>query len=604
MKLKLKIFSNPDRNIIFLKKVISIQEKIVQICSIFAFGVLLFHLGYSTNPQDQVTTSILFNISLSLIGFGYLLRVFLVEESIFSARIILELLLSILLIVTVLIRWKLFGLQTSQQFLEFTAHYHLINALVIMLFFIELSKFSLAINELKLSPSLVFILSFILLIIVGAGLLSLPEATTKSISFVDALFTATSAVCVTGLIVLDTAKDFTFFGQVVLMILFQIGGLGIMVFTSFFGFFFKGSYSIENRLFIRDYINENNVNEIYTTLFKIISFTVLVEGFCAFLIYYFTDSAQFSGRGDHFFFSLFHAISAFCNAGFSTLSNGLYEEGFREAYNMHLVIALAIVLGGIGFPVVLNYYSYLKHLVVGSVKSILGIEKFRHTSRVSSVSTRLVIYTTGILLLVGMVVYAISEQDATLKGLSTYGKFATTVFGAVTPRTAGFNTVDMRELAVPTILIYLFLMWIGASPGSTGGGLKTSTFAVAMINTFSIASGKSRVEVFRRQITNGTLKKAFAVISLSILVIGTGVFFLMVFDPKLPMIDVAFEVFSAFSTVGLTLGITPSLSTASKLVLMAIMLIGRVGTLTILIALVKKIGEQRYKYPEETVFIT
>lgn len=604
MKLKLKIFTNPDRNIIFLKKVIKVQEKVVQVSSILAFGILLFHLGYSIDPQDQVATSTLFNISLILIGIGYFVKVLLVEKSIIPARVILELLLSLILILTALIRWNVLGDEMTQLVLDFTAHYHLINGLVIVLFFIELSKFSLTVNELKLSPSLVFILSFVILILVGAGLLSLPEATSRDIGFIDALFTSTSAVCVTGLIVLDTAKDFTFFGQVVIMILFQIGGLGIMVFTSFFGFFFKGSYSIENRLFIRDYINENNVNEIYTTLFKIISFTVLVEGLCAVMIYHFTDAAEFSGKGDQLFFALFHSISAFCNAGFSTLSNGLYQEGFREAYNMHLVIALAIVLGGIGFPVVLNYYSYLKHLVVGYVKSTLGIEKYRHTPRVSSVNTRLVVYTTGILLVVGMVVYAISEQDATLKGLSTYGKFVTTVFGAVTPRTAGFNTVDMRELAVPTILVYLFLMWIGASPGSTGGGLKTSTFAVAMLNTFSIASGKTRVEVFRRQITNETLKKAFAVISLSVLVMGFGVFLLMIFDPKLPMIDVAFEVFSAFSTVGLSLGITPQLSTGSKLVLMAIMLIGRVGTLTILVAIVRKIGEQRYKYPEETVFIT
>ncbi|MEP0711742.1 potassium transporter TrkG [Algoriphagus sp.] len=604
MKFKLKIFSNPDRNIVFLKRVIKIQEKVVQLSSIFAFGILLYHLGYSINPQDQVTASILFNIFLVLIALGYLVRVLLVEKSYFPARVLLELLLSLVLITTALIRWEVFGSEISQQVLDFNAHFHLVNALVIILFFIELSKFSLTVNKLKLSPSLVFILSFVVMILVGTGLLSLPEATTRDISFIDALFTATSAVCVTGLIVLDTAQDFTFFGQVVIMILFQIGGLGIMVFTSFFGFFFKGSYSIENRLFIRDYINENNVNEIYTTLFKIISFTVLVEGFCAFLIYHFTDPAVFAGRGDQLFFSLFHAISAFCNAGFSTLSNGLYEEGFREAYHMHLVIALAIVLGGIGFPVVLNYYSYLKHVLVGQVKSLLGIEKYRHTSRISSVNTKLVTYTTGILLVVGMVVYAISEYNSTLEGLSPYGKFVTTVFGAVTPRTAGFNTVDMRELAVPTVLIYLFLMWIGASPGSTGGGLKTSTFAIAMLNTFSIASGKSRVEVFRRQISNETLKKAFAVISLSVLVIGLGIFLLMVFDPQLPMIDVSFEVFSAFSTVGLTLGITSQLSTASKLVLMVIMLIGRVGTLTIVVALVRKTGEQRYKYPEETVFIT
>ncbi|WPR74925.1 TrkH family potassium uptake protein [Algoriphagus sp. NG3] len=604
MNFKLNLFSNPDRNILFLKKVVQIQEKVVQISSFLAFGILLFHLGYSIDPQERVVTSMFFTASLMSMGTGYLVKIFLVEKSFIPARVLLEFFLSLVLLCTALVRWNVFGDETTQLILEFTGQYHLINGLVIILFFIELSKFSLTVNELKLSPPLVFILSFVLLIVVGAGLLSLPEASTGSISFIDALFTSTSAVCVTGLIVLDTAKDFSFFGQVVIMVLFQIGGLGIMVFTSFFGFFFKGSYSIENRLFIRDYINENNVNEIYKTLFKIISFTVLVEGACAYMVYKFTDPSQFSGIGDHFFFSLFHAISAFCNAGFSTLSNGLYEEGFRDAYTMHLAIALAIVLGGIGFPVVLNYYAYLKHVIVGGTKHILGMEKYRHSPRVSSVNTRLVVYTTGILLIVGMVVYAISEQEATLKGLSPYGKFVTTVFGAVTPRTAGFNTVDMRELAVPTILIYLLLMWIGASPGSTGGGLKTSTFAVAMLNTFSIASGKTRVEVFRRQISNETLKKAFAVISLSVLVIGLGVFLLMIFNPELALMDVAFEVFSAFSTVGLSLGITSQLSTGSKLVLMAIMLIGRVGSLTILIAIVRKIGELRYKYPEETVFIT
>src|SRR5690606_25943033 len=213
MKFKLKIFSNPDRNITFLKKVIRVQEKVVQVSSIFAFGLLLFHLGYSIDPQDQVATSLLFNISLILIGLGYFIRVLLGEKSVFNPRIILELLLSLILILIALIGLKVLEGEMSVSILAFTANYHLIKALVIILFFIELSKFSLTINELKLSPSLVFILSFIILICVGAGLLSLPEATTESISFFDALFTATSAVCVTGLMVLDIAKDFTFFGQ-------------------------------------------------------------------------------------------------------------------------------------------------------------------------------------------------------------------------------------------------------------------------------------------------------------------------------------------------------------------------------------------------------
>ncbi|MBN7814372.1 TrkH family potassium uptake protein [Algoriphagus pacificus] len=604
MKLKLKIFSNPDRNIYFLRKVKAIVEGVVRYSSFVTFGLLLYHLGYDPEPLSYAISSFIFTFCLILIGVGYILKILLNEPSILVGRVILEILLSLFLIGFSLLRWNVFGMEFSEGILDYSRQYFLVNILVVVLFFIETSKFSLTINRLKASPTLVFILSFLILIFIGAILLSLPHATTQGITFVDALFTSTSAVCVTGLIVLDTAKDFTFFGQMTIMILFQIGGLGMMTFTSFFGFFFKGSYSIENQLFIRDYINENNVGEIYSTLLKIVFFTILTEVAAALLIFHFTDDSQFTSKGDQLFFAAFHAVSAFCNAGFSTLSNGLYEAGFRESYNMHLVLALAIILGGIGFPVVINYYNYLKHVIVGGTKKLLGIESYRHVPRVTNISTRLSLYTTGILLIVGFLAFGVFERDSTLAGLSPYGRLVTTIFGAVTPRTAGFNTVDMTMLTVPTILIYLILMWIGASPGSTGGGLKTSTFAVAILNTLSIATGKKRVEVFRRQISNETLRKAFAVIALSFLVIGFGVFLVMLFNPELPLIDVAFEVFSAFSTVGLSLGITSQLGTASKLVIMVCMFMGRVGTLTILIAIVRKAGEQRYKYPEENVFIT
>ncbi|SIO05752.1 TrkH family potassium uptake protein [Algoriphagus halophilus] len=604
MKLNFKFFSNPVRNLYFTRKLKSIVEGVVRYGSFISFGILLYHLGYEPSSGSYAITSFIFTLCLILIGIGYILKILLNEPSILVGRVLLELLLSLFLIGFSLLRWDAFGMEFSEGILNYSRQYFLVNILVAILFFIEISKFSLSINRLKASPTLVFILSFFILICIGAILLSLPHATQNGISLIDALFTSTSAVCVTGLIVLDTAKDFTFFGQTIIMILFQIGGLGMMTFTSFFGFFFKGSFSIENQLFIRDYINENNVGEIYSTLLKIIFFTVLTEVIAAFLIYHFTADTLFSSKGEQLFFAAFHAISAFCNAGFSTLSNGLYESGFREAYSMHLVLALAIILGGIGFPVFINYYNYLKHVVVGGTKKLLGIESYRHVPRVSNVSTKLSLYTTGVLLVVGFITFWVFESESTLEGLSPYGKFATAVFGAVTPRTAGFNTVDMTLLTVPTILIYLILMWIGASPGSTGGGLKTSTFAVALLNTLSIATGKKRVEVFMRQISYETIQKAFAVIALSFLVIGLGIFLVMLFDPHLPLIDVAFEVFSAFSTVGLSLGITSQLGTASKLVIMICMFMGRVGTLTVLIAIVRKAGQHRYKYPEENVFIT
>ncbi|MDX5479153.1 MAG: ATPase, partial [Cyclobacteriaceae bacterium] len=380
--------------------------------------------------------------------------------------------------------------------------------------------------------------------------------------------------------------------------------LGMMTFTSFFGFFFKGSYSLQNQLFLKDYINEENIGAINSTLMKIILFTLITEGVAALMIFSVIDKGLFDTIGDRLFFSVFHSISGFCNAGFSILSNGLYEVGFREEYTVHLIIALVILLGGIGFPVVLGYYNYLRHVFIGTKKMITGEEEFKHSPRVVNINIRLIVSTTVTLLILGFITYWFFESDNTLKGLSGYGKFVTAFFGAVTPRTAGFNTVDMGALAMPTVLIYLILMWIGASPGSTGGGLKTSTIAVAFLNVISIAKGKDRVEVFRRQISSETIRKAFAVILLSFLVIGMGVFLVLYFDPQLALVSVAFEIFSAFSTVGLSLGITGDLSIGSKIVVTIIMFLGRVGTLTVLIAFIKKARTLRYKYPEEGVFIT
>jgi potassium uptake TrkH family protein len=604
MKRTFKILSNPDKNLILNKRIKNLLEPLIRYLSFIAFGLFVYHLGYAPGAESLKTTSQLFTVVLFLLGILMGLKILMFNEPLKNRRAIFELTIAVFLVIMAFVRWKIFGGDLSGDAQNITQRFFILNFLVIVLFVMELGKVSLMVNKLKLSPSLVFILSFIVLIFIGAALLSLPRSTTIPISFIDALFTSTSAVCVTGLIVVDTSSVYTVFGQTIIMTLFQIGGLGMMTFTSFFGFFFKGSLSIENSLYLKDYINENNVGAIGSTLVKIVIFTLGVELIGLVLVYQLTDPDLFPNNSSRFFFALFHSISAFCNAGFSTLYNGLYEPGFRELYNMHLVIAVSIILGGIGFPVFINYYDYLKRAITGSARQMAGIEKYRHTPRVSNINTRLVVYTTGLLLVVGFLSYWFFEQENSLKGLSTYGKIVTSIFGSVTPRTAGFNTVDMTSLAVPTILFYLILMWIGASPGSTGGGLKTTTFAVAILNTWSVATGRRRVEVFGREISGETLRKSFAVIALSFLVIGTGVFLVMIFNPDLDILDVAFEVFSAFSTVGLSLGITAKLSAGSKIVIMVVMFLGRVGTLTILVAISRKIGEQRYKYPEESVIVS
>ncbi len=603
MRFNFQFFSNPDQNLQFIKKLVLVLGRTIRYLSFGTFGVLIYQMGYTTDPSKILFTSRLFEIMVFFLGVAIIMRNLLSNLSRKNKRLVFELLVAVFLILSALLRWKAFG-DFSEEALLFTRKYFVLNVLVFLIFVQELGKFSLLVNRLKLSPSLVFILSFSILIMIGTALLYLPSATTSGISLIDAFFTATSAVCVTGLIVVDTSVAFTHFGQIIIMTLFQIGGLGMMTFTTFFGFFFKGSLSIENSLFLRDYINESNVGEITSTLIKIIIFTVLVEFAAAVLIFVLTEPALFPNDGGRWFFAGFHAISAFCNAGFSTLSSGLYEPGFRYLYDMHLVVAITIILGGIGFPVFINYYNYVYRVLKGIVRSALYGEKYKHSPRVSNINTRLAVYTTAALLLVGFVCYWHFEGNHTLSGLSSYGKVVTAFFGAITPRTAGFNSVDMTALSMPTILIYLILMWIGASPGSTGGGLKTTTFAVAILNTWSVATGKMRVEVFGRQLTAETLRKAFAVIALSFLTIGLGVFLVTLFNPELALIDVAFEIFSAFSTVGLSLGITSSLTTASKVVVAVVMFLGRVGTLTILVAITRKAAELRYKYPEETVFIT
>lgn len=598
-----KFFKSPDDRIRFSRKIFVLNNNILQILSFLAFGFLIYDLGFSEEIQTGLIGRMYF-IILAFMSFGYSIRLFSKSEKFNKSRYIVEIGIILVLLLASLINFELLKIESSLTVGNLQIRAFLVNLLVFILFLIELSKLSLIANQLKIHPAMVFILSFLLVILIGTGLLSLPNATVNGIGWIDALFTSTSAVCVTGLIVLDTSSDFTFLGQFIIMILFQIGGLGMMTFTSFFGFFFKGSYSLQNQLFLKDYINEENISAINSTLVKIILFTLITEGVAALMISSVIDSSLFENSGEQIFFSVFHAISGFCNAGFSTLGNGLYEVGFREEYTVQLIIAFVIILGGIGFPVVVGYYNYFRHVAVGTKRMLTGEEEYKHAPRVVNINIRLIVYTTAILLVIGFVTYWIFEAENTLKGLSGYGKFVTAFFGSVTPRTAGFNTVDMSALAMPTVLIYLILMWIGASPGSTGGGLKTSTIAVAVLNAVSIAKGKNRVEIFKRQISNETLRKAFAVILLSFLVIGLGVFLVLLFDPDLPLISVAFEIFSAFSTVGLSLGITGDLSTGSKIVVSIIMFLGRVGTLTVLVAFIQKTRALRYKYPEEGVFIT
>ncbi|HCX24926.1 MAG: ATPase [Flammeovirgaceae bacterium] len=479
--------------------------------------------------------------------------------------------------------------------------------LVFLVAMFDLSGRLATLDRQSLHPALVFVISFLILIFIGTLLLMLPNSTNNGISFVDALFTSTSAVCVTGLAVLDTGKDFTHLGQFAILFLIQFGALGMLSFTSLFGLLFKGFGSYENRLNLKNLINADTLGNTFKTLIQILVFVIAVEIVGAILIYY-TVGDNFRFGDNRWFFSFFHSISAFCNAGFSTLSNSLYESDFRFNYSLHLVIAVLIILGGIGYGVIINLYRFSKKslqyrafrwfdVVIGSNEKIKPF---------LSLNTKIVLVTTLILIVVGAGLFYLLEYDNTLKEHSAYGKIVESIFGSVTTRTAGFNTVDTGALTHSCIMIVLLLMWIGASPGSTGGGIKTTTFAVATLNIYQQALGFKSIRVGWKRIDPAALQRSTSIISLSLIVIGISTFLLVTFDEHLGILAIAFECFSAFSTVGLSMGITADLSVASKVVIIITMFIGRVGLLTLLTGIARQFYKYRYKpiqYPEEKIFI-
>ena len=477
---------------------------------------------------------------------------------------------------------------------------------VFVTFIRELSDTDFNLKRTFLNPAQFFILSFLSVVFIGALLLMMPKATTQPLSFIDALFTATSAVCVTGLIVVDTATYFTTFGQVIIMGLIQIGGLGILTFVTYFSYFFKGGVSYETQLSIGEITYAQRLGDAVTTLKSILYVTFAVEALAAVLIYSSIYNLPGMNLSQRLFFAIFHAVSAFCNAGFSTFSAGLYDESLRFNYPLQLTIATTFIFGGLGFIIVVNLLRYLRHRFERLLyhNSHSNESRYAYQPWLLSINSRITLIMTGALLLIGLIGVMIFEYNGILaEHNSWYGKVVAGFFTAATPRTAGFNNSDMDALAFPTIMLTIFLMWIGASPNSTGGGIKTSTFAIALLNTLSIARGQSRVEVFQREIADTSIRRAFSIMWLSLLVIGTGVTVISYDQPELELIKVVFECFSAYSTVGLSLNLTPELSDFSKIVVAIIMFVGRVGMLTIFIALLKNMRQRNYRYPTEEITI-
>ncbi|PTM12937.1 MAG: ATPase [Bacteroidetes bacterium] len=567
------------------------------ICLLGIVG-LITDFGYDQTNLLQ-SGLIGFYFFVLVVGIGTTVLRYLTRRKLIRAKVVVFDAVTILFSVWVMI-YHLFLYETSSE-LPFLHNDNWVKFAVVLTFIREFSELRLNFNRTILNPAQLFILSFLVMILLGAFLLALPNATQTGISSLDALFTSTSAVCVTGLIVVDTGSFFTDFGQIVILGLIQIGGLGILTFASYFSYFFKGGTTYENQLVLSDMTSNQKIGEVFSTLKYVLLITFAIELIAAVLLFVSLEGQHFDSLSERGFFAIFHAVSAFCNAGFSTLPNGLYEEGFRYNYFMQLVIIATFGLGGLGFPILVNLANYLKYRVTKAFSPATARAIYRPW--VLNINSRITLITTFSLTIIGFALFYVLEYHHTLAAHEGFGKVVTALFGATTPRTAGFNTVDMTALQFPTLMIILFLMWVGASPASTGGGIKTSTFALAMLNILSLAKGKSRIELYRREIADLSVRRAFAVIALSLFVIGLGIMLISVFDSDKDLMSIAFECFSAYSTVGLSIGLTASLSSAGKFILILIMFIGRVSMLSIMIAVVKKIKHKNYRYPTEEITI-
>jgi Trk-type K+ transport system membrane component len=482
--------------------------------------------------------------------------------------------------------------------------------ILFLIAFIELSNTVITSMGRKTNPALAMAVSFMFIILAGSGLLLMPRCIQPGVhlSWIDSLFTATSAVCVTGLTTIDVPSTFTSFGQMVIIMLIQVGGLGIMTITSFFALFFMSNTSIYSQMLVRDMVSSKSLASLWSTLLNIFGFTAALElagAVCIFLNIHGTIGLDLRHE---LFFSVFHSVSAFCNAGFSNYPDGMSAPVLMVGGHcwLYVILSLLIILGGIGYPVLVN----MKAVVTKRARLIWRWLRGRRYASLSipnlyDLNTKIVLKTTAVLIVSGTVLIAFFEWDNTFAGMQTHEKLTQAFFNAVSPRTAGFISVNLNSMCLQSIFIYTLLMWIGGASQSTAGGVKVNAFAVAILNIRSILRGSDRVEFAGREVSTDSIRRANAAVFVSVVVLSFFVFLVTLTDPDLPLKAIVFECVSAFATVGSSLGITSQLQDASKVLLVVLMFIGRVGVVTLAQGLLKQYKNQNYyKLPQDNITIS
>ena len=435
-------------------------------------------------------------------------------------------------------------------------------------------------------------IGFFVLIVIGTGLLMMPFATASGEwnSFIVALFTSTSAVCVTGLAVVDTGSDFSFWGQLTILLLIQVGGLGYMMTTTFLILLLGRKFDLRQKFAIQESFDRPFLQGSNNLVRSIIATTMICEITGVFLLLR-TFVKEF-GWSTGLWYSIFHSISAWNNAGFSLFSDSMV--GYRSSWAINLVIPALVIFGGIGYQVIIEGYLWL----VGKIKG--KSERFCF-----SLNFKVVVSTTVLLLAVGTIAFFLTELNnpATLANLSIKDKFLAAWFQSMSTRTAGFNSIDLGKMTIAGLFITMGFMFIGASPSGTGGGIKTTTFRILYNSTKSVLQGKDNVVLYQREVPSTLILKAVAVVFGTAASVVSMTILISAIDSKLEFLPILFEVISAFATVGLSTGITSSFTVASKVVLVFAMYIGRVSILMLIAAIIGDPSPSSLQYPEENLLV-
>jgi trk system potassium uptake protein len=435
-------------------------------------------------------------------------------------------------------------------------------------------------------------LGFITVILLGTVLLMLPISLADGAwgDLVTAFFTSTSAVCVTGLVVVDTGTHFSFLGQLFILMLIQVGGLGYMTATTFLLLLLGRKFGLRDKVAIQQSLDKQGLSGADQLVKSIIAVTLIIEltGTFAMMPVFVPDY----GFNQGLWLSLFHSISAFNNAGFGLFPDNMIQ--YATSVPINLIIPLLIILGGIGYQVIMDTYLWLRDRVKGS-----------RERAVFSLHFKIVVSTTILLLLFGTIAFLLVEYDnpGTFASFSFGDKLLLAWFQGVVPRTAGFNSIDYGKMTTAGLFLTIALMFIGASPGGTGGGIKTTTFRILFDCTKAVLQGKEEVISYQRQIPVTLVLKAVGVVFGSVMTVAFATMLMALADPDVDFIRILFEVVSAFATVGLSTGITASVSTTAKLVLIATMYVGRVGVLLLMSALLGDPNPTAINYPEENLLV-